>query len=150
MGIGNKPHIDLAPSSGNTIMNRSVASHHHSNQTTAQAATNTGVKQTGTRISTASTDGQINRRRPHSVVSSNASSCTSWSSNSSTTSSSTTSSSSPMLLGLSSWQTSKQAAGEQRRYATLPSMTSCGQLPMAYRDFHSIAEVVEDEGTPGE
>merc|ERR1739838_552297 len=31
---------------------------------------------------------------------------------------------------------------------TLPSMTSCGQLPIAYRDFHSIAEVVEDEGTP--
>jgi len=41
-------------------------------------------------------------------------------------------------LSLASWP----SKGAERRYATLPSGT---QLPMAYRDFHAIAEV-DDEG----
>jgi len=129
MGIGNKPHIDLTPSNGNSIVDRSVVPHSSPSNLSAEMLYER-VAHSRSRASIAVSNNIA--VRPQSIVS-NSSSTSSKSSNPSSMVSS---------LSLASWPSKR---GEPRRsYATLPN--SYHHLPMAYCDFHAIAE--DDEGIP--
>ena len=130
MGIGNKPHIDLTPSNGNSIVDRSVVPHSSPSNLSPDVLYER-VAHSRSRASIAVTNNIA--VRPQSIVS-NSSSTSSKGSNPSSMVSS---------LSLASWPAKR---GEPRRnYATLPN--SHHHLPLAYCDFHAIAE--DDEGIPG-
>jgi len=129
MGVGSKPHIDLATSSENTIVNRSVDSSSFSSASMINISDRMLDSSRGDR-SSVSLDGSdhhydvnsivISQKRPHSIIST-----------SSSTSSRGSATGTFGAVNMSSWPCKIGGAP-----TTSP--------PYAYRDFHAIAEV-EDE-----